>query len=85
MKSVKNNSLDILYFVTNEVLFDIFNLFCTSIGHIGRYKMVSDYKKYCNITKEAITTYLKRKFPTREIIIKSKNEVWFQNLYCIKH
>lgn len=60
IKSLKDTESNIIYYVTNEELFDILNTCHTSIGHGGRDRMVFELKqKYCNITKEAIMTYLK--------------------------
>lgn len=60
IKSVKDTASNVIYYVTNEELFDVLNTCHTSIGHGGRDRMVSELKqKYCNITREAIMTYLK--------------------------
>lgn len=60
IKSVKDTASNVIYYVTNEDLFDILNTCHNSIGHGGRDRMVSELKqKYCNITKEAIMIYLK--------------------------
>jgi hypothetical protein len=50
----------VLYYVTNEELFDIIHNAHLAIGHGGRNRMVSEINKlYCNITKETIMIYLR--------------------------
>lgn len=58
--SVKDTTSDLIYYVTNEDLFDILNTCHTSIGQDCQDRMVSKLKQnYCNIIKEAIMMYLR--------------------------
>jgi len=57
IKPVINDT--ILYYVTNDELFDILHSTCSAIGHGGRNRMSAELKtKYCNITNETIMVYL---------------------------
>lgn len=57
IKPVTNDT--ILYYVTNDELFDILHSTHSAIGHGGRNRMSAELKtKYCNITNETIMVYL---------------------------
>lgn len=59
IKPVSESNNIMLYYVSNEELFDILHTTHSSIGHGGRNRMVAEIKnKYCNITKETIMLYL---------------------------
>lgn len=50
---------NVVYYVTNDELFDILHWTHMAIGHGGRNRMDSALKsKYCNITNETIMAYL---------------------------
>lgn len=49
-----------LFYVTNDELFDVLHRAHGDIGHGGRNRMVERLRAgYCNVTKEAVMTYLK--------------------------
>ncbi|XP_069701123.1 uncharacterized protein [Periplaneta americana] len=73
IRPVEYTTGNVLYYVTNDELFDILHTTHSSIGHGGRNKMVNELKKkYYNITKEAIMIYLRLCVHCQK---KSRNEM----------
>jgi hypothetical protein len=57
IKPVNNNT--VLYYVTNDELFDILYSTHSAVGHGGKNRMSTELKmKYCNTTNETIMMYL---------------------------
>lgn len=51
---------NILYYITNENIYDVLHDVHLSIGHGGKHRMNAEVKKkYKNITQEAVSIYLK--------------------------
>lgn len=60
IKPVSDNAAPVLYYVTNEELFDIIHSTHSAIGHGGRNRMIAELNsRYCNITTESIMVYLR--------------------------
>ncbi len=49
----------VLYYATNEEMFDVLHKTHLSIGHGGRDRMLKELKtKYCNVTRETVMAYV---------------------------
>ncbi|CAI6370762.1 unnamed protein product [Macrosiphum euphorbiae] len=54
------SNTNIVYYITNENIYDVLHDVHLSIGHGGKHRMNAEVKKkYKNITQEAVSIYLK--------------------------
>lgn len=59
IKPIIENDSNVLYYVTVDELFDVIQTAHLAVRHGGRNKIMAELKaKYCNVTTEAVMTYL---------------------------